>query len=1153
MSRSSILVYFIMPFLGLSTTLSAQDAGDRKLPPVARKKAVEGKPKARPKVTGAVKEKAEAEAKVEPEIIKSERSIYLPYDELEEVFEKEGRGVFLPYREFLDLWNQLTIEKEKDKEKPPTDGVISNASYRATVEGDEDRVLAVEAEFEVESFKEEGWAVVPLAKSGLNIAEAETGDATLLLGAKGYELILPKKGSYSIKLKLYAKVLSEAGKNDVHITLPKAGVSKFEATIPDQGWDFDLKPASAYSTVDKGSDTQLSFFFGETEKFHLTWQKQGEETALTPLLFVDSDTVVSVVPGALQTSMTLDYRILRSPVETFAVQVPEGQEILSVQGENIREWGVEKSGQQQVLQVALHSEARESYRLKILLEQAIGSLPTELSLPQIEASDVVRQRGSLLVTYSSELELETLRHSGLTQQSLEVGNDTVDEGLPYARYRYLALPYDLSLAIKKAEPVVEVESWTRYEVETDSAKFTTRFDYDIKRAGIFATRIEIPSGFDGIEAAGPDVKDYSEETVDGTRILTVTLRNRTLGTTAITVTGRQIRAAADSATVIPVFSPQDVERHEGKVGLSIDSSLDPRTTDLGDLRQQEVSLLGGRIPGAGSMQIGFRYRGKAAPATIGYTLKKPQVTGEVLTMVEVKEQIIRYQWTVVYRVRYAGVDSFLLSVPESIAEDLRHEGALIKEVDKSYTEEGMTPPDGHRFWQVSLRDKQMGTYQLKLFLDQPTNALVLELEDGADPAGDARNFAVSLPEIQLHQVQTETGQIAIAKDDNLEILDAQTTSLESIDPQELNSQLRRSGIFLSYKYRRHPHALDLAVSRNEFLPVPQAVATYADVTSVLSSDAALTTQVIYWVKNNAKQFFSIDLPEGGQIVSDIFVDGQPQQPMRRANEDVVLIRLPAKQNDATFPIRFIYQIPSEHPGKKLGVGSVDIPIVELTDAEVLQSRIQLYVPEGYRYRKFKSAMSMPVSERGWTRFRNAFDWLVPTLGPQLAVGDSGLWQDPPALQQSQQAGFDMELPTGGRKYAFHRLDAPSDIRVVYRAQSYALFLEAFVGLLAFAGAVLLLWRSVRWRFLYFMVFGALPLVIAGAVSPSAASFWTAIYLGTLLGVLVWIARGIPRFIKWLGGLIAAPFLWLSRKLKARRQYKQEQESAKRVAQDEEEA
>jgi len=1072
-----------------------------------------------------------ASGKPEPEIIRSERSIYVPYQDLEAIFEKEGRGVFLPYREFLDLWNQLNLKEQKDPEKPPTDGIVASANYVATVEGKENRVLAIDAVLQVESFKEKGWAVVPLSKSGLNIAEAETGDATIHLGKSGYELILPHKGKYEISLKLYSKIDHSGGRNIAIIDLPRAGVSKFEATLPEQGWNFEFNPTAAYST-DALADgqTKLAFFLREIEQLSLTWKKQGEETKLTPLLFVESDLTSSVVPGALQSDLVLNYRILRSGVGNFAISVPKGQEILNVEGENIKEWNVTEMDDDQKLEVQLHTPAKKIYSLKLTLEEALGSLPTELPLPRVSTENAVRQRGTVNVLTSRELEVETVSSEGLSQQSLPSSAKNAKTLRPYGKFRYLSLPFDLTLSVKKAKPLIEVQSWTRFSVDPDSSRFVTRFDYEVKGVGIFDVQLKIPDDFEGVEATGDPVDDFSEETdADGNKILTVTLKNRTEGKFSINVTGRRDRKNPAETETVPVFSPLKVSRHDGKVGLQIHTSLDPKTMDEGDLRQQDVSLLGSNIPGSGPLQIGFRYRGQAAPATVGFTLKKTQISGEIFTLVEVREQIVRYQWTISYQILYAGVDTLVIAIPKSIAENLRHDGTLIKEVDKNYTSpaDAENPPVAAAdevLWAVVLRDKKMGNYQLTLTLDQPVGAAATATENPDEKKDDshaARTFPVSLPEIRLEQVQTETGQVAVVKDDNLEILDAKTTALESVDPKELRGGLARPGVFLSYKYRQHPVALDLEVSRNEFLAVPQAVVTYANLTSVVSNDGAITSEVIYWVKNNAKQFLSVTLPKGGTMVSDIYVNGQPQQPMRRANEDVVLIRLPVggDQAHANFPLRFIYELPSPNPGVQLGMfGSLALPAADLVDAEILQSQLRLYLPSDYLYKKFTSAMSLPPAERGWARFRNAFDWIIPTLGPQIPVNRARLWSDPPVLPVNKGGGFDLQVPTEGQMFTLHRLDAPATVKISYRGKSFAFFWEALMGLLAFAGAIYLLWHTVPWRLAYLAVAGILPLIIAGAVSPTSASFWTAIYLGTFLGAMVWLLRGIPGFLKrrWQG-------------------------------------
>ncbi len=1119
-------------------------------------------------VPAPVVDPAPAVSESEREIVNRERSIYVPYEDLEAVFEQDGRGVFLPYREFLDLWNQINLQDKKDDEdKPPTDGVLASARYTAVVEGDENQVLAIDAILTVESFKEKGWAVVPLLKSGMNIAEAETGDATLHFGANGYELILPKKGQYEIKLKLYGKVNRSSGRHAVGINLPKAGVSKFEAIVPDTGWEFDIQPGAAYTTRDQpDGTTQLSFFFGETEHFDIGWQKQGEETKLTPLLFVETNVISTVVPGALQTKATLDYRILRAGVESFEVTVPKGQEVLEVKGENIKEWDVSDMGESQRLLVSLHSAAKQTYSLTIDLEEALGVMPTEFDVPQVAADNVVRQRGTVSLKNSTELELETVSSEGLTQQSMitspiingnvqgnvqgnvivnqqanfaQVGNGgniNINGGdiqigyalNDYGRFRFLTMPFTMTLSVKKAEPIVEVESWTRFVVEPDAANFIARLDYSVKRVGIFDARIEIPENFEGVEAVGQNVEDFSEETVDGSRFLNVKFNNRSQGNFSITITGRRIRDNSAEDAIVPVFSPQDVERHEGKIGIQIHTSLDPSTKDEGDLRQQDVNVLGVSksnnvgVPGNGALQIGFRYRGEATPATIGFTLKKPQVNGEVFTLVEVKEQLIRYQWTISYNVLYAGVDTFVISLPEGIAENLRHDGALIKEVDKNYTpptevENPSVAGEGRVLWGIVLRDKKMGNYQLKLTLDEPL--LANSADDPADaPDGpeskDGRNFEIKLPEVKLESVDTETGQIAVVKDDNLEILDSKPVSLESIDPKELRGGLARPGVFLSYKYRRHPLGLTLDVSRNEFLPVPQAVVTYANLTSVISSDEAITTEVIYWVRNNAKQFFSVSLPKDGKMVSDIYVNGKPQQPMRRADEDVVLIRLPVEEGLDVFPVRFVYEVPSPSPGEKLGaMGSVSFVPAELTDAEVLQSHLKLYLPEDYVYRSFKSAMRLPVSNRGWDRFRNAFSWLIPSLGPQIPNSRANGWSQPPNLPANQQRGFDIRIPTEGRQFDLHRLDAPSEVKIGYRSQAFAFFWEALLGLAAFIVGLLLLNRDRKLKLIYFAAVGLGALIIAGAVIPTAASVWQAIYLGVFLAAVVWVAYKVLKSTK----------------------------------------
>ena len=87
-------------------------------------------------------------------------------------------------------------------------------------------------------------------------------------------------------------------------------------------------------------------------------------------------------------------RFLRSGVDALDIFVPAADQVLGVEGQNIREWTVQPAAagaQQQRLHVNLHTPARDSYGLKIEIERALGALPQKVALPLIQADGVERQ------------------------------------------------------------------------------------------------------------------------------------------------------------------------------------------------------------------------------------------------------------------------------------------------------------------------------------------------------------------------------------------------------------------------------------------------------------------------------------------------------------------------------------------------------------------------------------------------------------------------------------------------------------------------------------------------------------------------------------------------------------------------------------------
>ena len=1038
-----------------------------------------------------------------PKVITKEQTVYIPFEKLEEVFAGQEQGVFLPYREFLEMWNKLNLPEKLKKTDPPVDGVVAGATYNGKVEGD---LAEIKAKVNFEALKE-GWSQIPLG-AGLALAEAKT---TALLNATdaGQTIIFRDKGSYTLDATVFGKVVRDRGRATLALKLPRTAVSQFELILPDKGLEFTITPASAFSAIEQEGGTKLAVYFGASQDVTIAWSKKGGETALPALLFADSTSEVRLSAGAVRTDMTLSYRILRAGVNAFDVTVPADQQVLSVDGPNIREWKPAAGGAAQKIHVDLHTPAKDSYQLHLRLESALPPLPQTLKLPTVQADAVERQSGSVTVAADGELLVEVGDLQGLTQQSVAQG-----KGAPagvVGSYRYLRLPVAASLKVSQAKPQVEVVSQTLFTVDTETAALHATFTYTVKKAGIFETEIELPDGFPNAEAKGDVVASSAvAKGADNKSVLTVKFKQRQTGAFSFTVTDEGNRAKADDAATVPAFHPRGVERHDAKVAVAINQSLKANTTDKGEMREEDIrnfSALPIKDAARTPLTLGFRYRTQAeqqgAAAKLAFELRKPRVSAEVLTLVDVRETLTRHSWIVNHTVEFAGVNEFSVEVPKAVADDLQIEGANIKERIKTDAKDAAGQPNGLIVWRVVLQDKVLGAHTLTFSHDAARG----EQKPGAV-------VPVALHEVKALNVFRETGQVAVLKDGNLEFTKTDAKGLETIDPKELNAALQRDGIFLAYKYSQHPVSLSLSVSKNFYLDVPQAVVTYAVLTSVIAEDQAETTEVIYWVKNNSQQFFSVQLPARGgkqaRLLSDAFVNGDPQQPSKRPDKNEVLIRLPARQeNNAEFPVRFVYEVPSPNPGEKLGWrGTFNLDPPQLADVKVLQTRWTLFLPASQRYVDFGGAMREDFGGFRWERLMREFRFFIPQVGPAAPQTIGFAHTEPPHLPAPKSAGFDTQLRKEGVQVELRRMDAPALVHVTHRGKTYAFIFEAVAALLGFAGAIRLLPRSRGAKWAYFIFIGLGALVVSGAVNPRAAGPWQMAALGVFAGVGIWILCGI---------------------------------------------
>lgn len=212
--------------------------------------------------------------------------------------------------------------------------------------------------------------------------------------------------------------------------------------------------------------------------------------------------------------------------------------------------------------------------------------------------------------------------------------------------------------------------------------------------------------------------------------------------------------------------------------------------------------------------------------------------------------------------------------------------------------------------------------------------------------------------------------------------------------------------------------------------------------------------------------------------------------------------------DGPVAVRLLYELPSAEPGRSMpGGGRWLVPVPEVDEVRILQSRLRLYLPQEAVFTRFRGSMRLPVEQSGWARFRRVVDVLIPALGPDIEGRTPGPWTGPPALEQQGGTGIDLDLPREGQRYELHRLAEPSEVIVKFRSRTRHQVYEAFWFLLALVGAVVV---AAPRRALYAVVVGVGFLLLAGLIQGQNGSIALAGFAGVAVAVMCWLALGLVR-------------------------------------------
>ena len=1090
-----------------------------------------------------------------------EQTIYVPYSKLRNTFEQEGRGVFLPYERFQELWRAAQGKQGVKVDAPPPVGsLITEIESEAVVERD---VLRVTAKLKVDLLSA-GWHRLPLRLGDAAILSAKWGDepAHVVFEGDGYHVLVkhspasvpapaaappggdlnaseppppPKRVELSLE---YAKAyVKQPGRNSVSFEAPQAPVNRWRVRVPQTGTKVTIEPLIAASEqvttkpAEKPSgkpgekpnekpgektsegETIVLAFVGAAPTVKIDWTAKSEGAAgLAALVNVQARQQVQVDEGVLRTQATLLYDITRADVAQFQIEAPGDQRVINVFDANVRQWDVKPQGDKQVITVQLFQPARGPQQVVVELERILADMnQKELVVPTVKAMDVGRQQGVVLLRLGGELRAEVTKRVGLTQLDPSELPAEAGKGRWDFMFRYATLPLELSLAVQRVEPRVQVDELVEVFLEPEQLTVDLFAAFTIERAGVFQIELSIPTGYDvrdvrghaapGVEAAAIDA--HQIDAADKTKLI-VNLARKSIGKIGVVV---ELNKRLDDPNLLtpngkssavelptPRAATGGLERVGGKLVLFAPESLRVNPQTLTGLRnipiseayQGATSLRGGRFPLTREV-LAFAYGKPAVAATVAVERRRPAITARQLLVARCDTGVIKYETTFFYDIRYSSVKSLRIDVPQSLAAKLHNDTPTIRE--KTLENADPPPAEGYVAWSFSGETELLGSTTIKLNWEEPLEEL-----------GVGKSRDVAVPKLQPRGADLDRawGQVVVTKAETLDIHPTGTPrGLRPIDPQhDLMPGANIADAARAFEFQQDDWQLALKLQRYELEDVKRTSVETALLRMVVTRSGETAVQSLFRLRS-ARQRLAVKLPAGFQLdTQPLRIDGQ-RHDLERGENDELYIPLVNRAAGEPVVVELRYTVPKS-------ASRLQLPQF-LDDPAMQQVYVAAYLPKEWTLLGWRGPWTEEYEWR-WDSPVTALPETKRTDAELLGLVNLGVAHSVPTPD---------DFPVDGVRYLFSTLrPAQSDESTLIVASLSRKWLHFLVVLSVFGVGVAGARRGWADRALAaFAVVGVL--VVAGVFLPTLArqaadaAFWAA----TAVVVIGWFTASLVGWMR----------------------------------------
>ncbi|WP_144996964.1 hypothetical protein [Polystyrenella longa] len=972
--------------------------------------------------------------------------IFIPFKNLKQALQDQSQ-VIVPYLEYLKL-------KALEQQSTKTTALLQKAEYATRIEEDTARVSAT-LQFQVWGEKE---VTFPLSTGNAALGEvsSEQGDIYLQSPMAGTtELVFPAAGNYTVKLEMMVQVQKGTEGKSFVLNIPSSSVTQFDLTINEERQKIDVQPnAVPVGTTSQAGETRFRSHLKPTNQITVSWHPEaGSRPEMNLLTSVDQKQEITIEGEVVLTKAELMYEILRGEMDQLQIAIPLSHQLLDIEapGTNLKDWSIRKEENRQVIDVSFLSPLESKLTLVLQTErpldegnlQLLGASPDGESF-SIQAIGAVRERGEVIVKAAGSLDLTVTKQDGVSRFRQNVSENDLG-------FRFFRPDATLVVSVKQIQPRVLATLTHQSKIQEESVETRVYAQFQIEREGLFEIEFNVPEGLNVQYVNGNGVTEHRFD--EDARVLHVFFSQKTKGQVVLDIGTTQFfeEVAPDVDYFLSLIEALNVEKEEGTVSLYSSPSIDIQVleNDLFGLLPNTF-IENKMIPQTPNLPLSHSWRYKERPVEVYFFVKpKPAlVTATTSSLIDVQDELIRVQSEINYSIQHAGVESFLVAVPESVSEKVRITPATESSQHFQQAVPHGEPVDGWQTWLITAQQPVLGNFKLNLSYDQPLPG------EGPTAEGGLRKYVYE--PVRLTQVTVPEdlekdnplpgsirGEVQVKSARHLSVKgEASGGNVENIDVREVNLK-QYPDATLAYQFFAEPVSLDLEIRKYEIQEVLQTVINKAGIEIVLATDATATYLCNYRVRSSERQRFAIELPQGARPVR-VLVNGddatlEKSDAEAKEGHDSYYLnvsRMTASDADFYVSIQFIWEM-TEVPFSTAG-GKLLLPLPMFDDqgsgALVQQTRVGIWVPREYSLLgepdRFTRSRSIPFT---FTFFnvRTPFSQKMST------------WMGLPENQE-------IELPQTGNGFYYNSLEQVNRIELTWWQNSfYSWIISITVAIIGF--------------------------------------------------------------------------------------------------------